>query len=116
VTATRPDATPLFTEKLIAQPWREPVRRTGAMGMFDVFANMTLVTPRHHADRIFEQAAASGDAESMAGASRLPGDAGLSYKVIGTRTAAVQSKVRAFWSLVRREVLGAPLPPARLWG
>jgi urease accessory protein len=116
VTATRPDATPLFTEKLIAQPWREPVRRTGAMGMFDVFANVTLVTPRHHADRIFEQAAASADAESMAGASRLPGDAGLSYKVIGTRTAAVQSKVRDFWSLVRHEVTGAAIPPARLWG
>jgi urease accessory protein len=86
------------------------------MGKFDVFANVTLVTPRQHADRIFEQAVASADAECMAGASRLPNDTGISYKVIGTRTAAVQSKIRAFWALVRQEVAGAPIPPARLWG
>ncbi|HEY2313793.1 MAG TPA: urease accessory protein UreD [Streptosporangiaceae bacterium] len=116
VTATRPDDTPLFTEKLVAQPRHQPVRQIGAMGKFDVFANVTLVTPRHHADRIFEQAGAGADAECMAGASRLPGDAGLSYKVLGTKTAAVQSKVRTFWALVRQEVAEAPIPPARLWG
>ena len=52
----------------------------------------------------------------MAGASRLPNDAGISYKVIGTRTAAVQSRIRAFWALVWHEVAGAPIPPAHLWG
>ncbi len=46
VTATRPDGTPLFTEKLVARPWRQPVRQAGAMGKFDVFANLTLVTPQ----------------------------------------------------------------------
>jgi urease accessory protein len=116
VTATRPDDTPLFTEKLVAQPWRQPVRQIGAMGNFDVFANVTLVTPRNHADRIFEQAGAGADAECMAGPSRLPNDAGLSYKVLGTKTAAVQSKVRAFWALVRQEVVGTSIPPARRWG
>jgi len=116
MTVTRPDGTRLFAEKLVAQPWRQPVRQAGVMGKFDVIANVILVTPRHHADRIFEQAGAGADAEWMAGASRLPGDAGLSYKVIGTSTPAVQSKVREFWSLVRQEVLGAPLHPARLWG
>lgn len=116
VTATRPDHTALFTEKLVAQPWRQPVRQIGAMGKFDVFANVTLITPSHHADRIFEQASTGTDAECMAGASRLPGDAGLSYKVLGTKTAAVQSKVRTFWALVRQQVAGAQLPPSRLWG
>ena len=85
------------------------------MGKFDVFANVTLVTPRHHADRIFEQVGAGADAECMAGASRLPMDAGLSYKVLGTKTAAVQSRVRTFWELVRYEVTGARVPPARPW-
>ncbi len=114
--ATRPDGTRLFTEKLVAEPWRQPVRHAGAMGHFDVFANVTLVTPRHHADQIFEHATAGSDTECMAGASRLPGDAGLSYKVIGTATEPVKSKVRDFWALVRQEVLGAPIPRARLWG
>ena len=116
VAATRPDDTPLFTEKLVAEPWRQPVRNAGAMGKFEVFANVTLVTPRHHADRIFERAVACSDRECMAGPSRLPGDAGLSYKVLGTGTAPVKSKVRAFWTLVRQEVAGAPVPAARLWG
>jgi urease accessory protein len=116
VTVTRPDDTPLFTEKLVAEPWRQPVQQIGAMGKFDVFANVTLVTSPHHAERVFEQTAAGADAECMAGASRLPGDAGLSYKVLGTATEPVKSKVRAFWALARQEVLGAPIPPVRLWG
>jgi urease accessory protein len=84
----------------------------------DVFANVTLVTPKRHAQQIFEQVVAGADigAECMAGASRLPNDAGLVYKVLGMETEPVKSKVRAFWDLVRREVAGAPVPAARLWG
>jgi urease accessory protein len=116
LTATRPDDTPLFTEKLVAEPSRRSVRHAGAMGKFDVLANVTLVTPRHHADWIFDRAATGSDTQCMAGASRLPGDAGLSYKVIGEATEPVKSKVRDFWALVRQRVLGAPIPRARLWG
>jgi urease accessory protein len=116
VTATRPAGTPLFTEKLVAEPWRHPVRQAGVMGKFDVMANVTLVTPRQHAERIFERVVPGVDAECMAGASRLPNDAGLAYKVIGTETEPVRSRVRAFWDLVRQEVAGARIPPPRLWG
>ncbi len=116
MTATRPDGARLFTEKLVAQPWRQPVRRAGVMAKFDVLANVTVVTPPHYADRIFEQAAPVSGPECMAGASRLPNDAGLSYKVIGTATAPVKSQVRTFWAQVRQEVAGAHIPPAKLWG
>ncbi len=87
MTAIRPGGRPLFTEKIVAEPWRQPVRLAGAMGQFDVLANVTLVTPPGHADRIFEQAEAGTDAECMAGVGRPPNAAGLSYKVIGTQTA-----------------------------
>src|SRR5260370_1852805 len=60
LTATRPDGAPLFTEKLIAAPWRHPVRRVGVMGKFEVFANVTLVTPHPHAARVFAQVVSSG--------------------------------------------------------
>ena len=118
LTADRPDGTPLFTEKLIAEPWRHPVRQAGVMGTFDVFANVTLITPRRHADRIFEQVVPGADASTdcVAGASRLPNDAGLVYKVLGMETEPVKAKVRTFWELARRQVLGAPIPPARPWG
>jgi urease accessory protein len=118
VTVTRPDGAALFTEKLVAEPWRNPAGRVGAMGTFDVLASVILVTPRRHADRVFEQAAIGADpaAQCLAGANRLPHDAGLSYKVLGMETEPVQAKVRAFWDLVRREVTGAPIPATRPWG
>ncbi|HEV2259887.1 MAG TPA: urease accessory protein UreD [Streptosporangiaceae bacterium] len=118
LTADRPDGTPLFTEKLIAEPWRHPVRQAGVMGKFDVFANVTLITPRRHADQIFEQVVPGADASTdcVAGASRLPNEVGLVYKVLGMETEPVKAKVRAFWALARRQVLGAPVPAARPWG
>lgn len=117
LTASRPDGTALFTEKLIVEPWRQPVRRAGTMGRFDVLANVFLITPLRHAEQIFEQVipGASSDRDGMAGASRLPNGAGLAYKVLGMETEPVKAHVRAFWNLVREEVLGAPVPPARLW-
>jgi urease accessory protein len=118
LTASRPDGTALFTEKLVAEPWRDPVRRAGVMGKFDVFANVTLITPRLSADPIFEQLTPGTDASTgcVAGASRLPNDAGLVYKVLGMETEPVKEKVREFWNLVRQQVLGARVPSARPWG
>jgi len=117
MTVRRPDGTPLFSEKLVAEPWRQPVRQTGVMGEFDVVANVILVTPPGHAAKIFERTIpGTDDAGCMAGASRLPNDAGLVYKVLGTETQPVKAKVRAFWDLVRREVTGVPAPAPRPWG
>jgi urease accessory protein len=118
LTASRPDASPLFTEKLVAEPWRHPVRQAGVMGRFDVFANVTLITPPRHADRIFEHVptGAAARADCVTGASRLPNDAGLVYKVLGMETEPVKAAVRAFWGLVRQQVLGAPAPAPRPWG
>jgi urease accessory protein len=117
LTVCRPDGTPLFSEKLIAEPWRHPVRQAGVMGGFDVFANVILVTPPRHAAKIFARVVpgADNDAGCMAGASRLPNDAGLVYKVLGMETQPVKAKIRAFWDLVRREVVGVPAPAPRPW-
>ena len=118
LTVSRPDGTPLFTEKLVAEPWRHPVRRAGAMGKFDVFANVHLITPARVARQVFEQVVPGADsiADCVAGASLLPNDAGLVYKVLGMETGPVKAKVRAFWDLVRQQVTGAPTPAVRLWG
>jgi urease accessory protein len=118
LTATRPDGTPLFTEKLVAEPWRHPVRQAGVMGNFDVFANVTVVTPERHARAILEQVVPGTDpgGDCVAGASRLPNEAGLVYKVLGVETEPVKARVRAFWALVRQQVAGAPIPAARPWG
>ncbi len=51
----------------------------------------------------------------MAAASRLPGEAGLIYKILGMESQMVRTKLREFWSLVRREVVGADVPKEFLW-
>ncbi|MBP0121522.1 MAG: hypothetical protein ITD36_04050, partial [Nitrospira sp.] len=89
----------------------------GVMGTFDVFANVVLLTPRHHADKIFSQVPAVVKLQEhwAAGASRLPNDAGLIFKVLGQESEPVQAKVREFWSIVRQTVTGAPVLPKFVW-
>lgn len=110
--AARPDGRVLFVEKLLAEPARRPMRQTGVMDDFDVFANVILCTPPEHAERIHELVGAAVDrAAGLAyGACRLPNDAGLIFKVLGRDTAPVKAKVRDFWTVVRREVTGAGIP------
>jgi urease accessory protein len=118
LTGERPDGSELFTEKFVVEPWRHPVQQVGVMGGFHVLGNVLLVTPKEHADRIFERVAAGVEtgAACVSGASRLPNDAGLVFKVLGVERQAVQAQVRQFWSHVRHELLGAPIPTAPSWG
>jgi urease accessory protein len=87
------------------------------MGTFDVFANVLLLTPKHHADKVFDQVPAVMNLEEQCatGASRLPNDAGLVFKVLGQESEPVQAKVREFWSIVRQTVTGAPVLPKFMW-
>ncbi len=115
---TQPDGTSLCSEKIVCEPGRYPVRRAGVMGEFDFLANVTLVTPPLHAEAVLERVDTGLDTAAgwMAGASRLPGQAGLSYKVLGKEADVVRTKVREFWRAVRREVADAPIPEPRPWG
>ena len=117
IAAARPDGRRLFTEKLVIEPKRFPVRQTGVMDSFDVLGNVILCTPKDHADRIHERVQASVDVGGglAFGACRLPNDAGLIYKVVGRETAQVKAQVREFWRAVRKEVIGAEIPSPFLW-
>jgi urease accessory protein len=115
--AERPDGRVLFTEKLLIDPARRPLRQTGVMGSFDVFANLVLLTPKDAADRVHARIDAEVDTvDGIAfGACRLPNDAGLIFKVLGRETAPVKAKAREFWAIVREEVTGTALPPPFFW-
>jgi urease accessory protein len=117
VRAERPDGLELFTEKYVITPELHDVRRAGVMRGFHVLGTVVLLTPREHADRVFERvpAAVNLDEQWAAGASRLPNDAGLIYKVLGMESQPVRAKVREFWSLVREEVAGAKVMPEFAW-
>jgi urease accessory protein len=115
--AERPDGRLLFTEKLVIDPARRPLRQTGVMGPFDVLGNVILLTPKDAADRVHARVGADVDAtEGIAfGACHLPNDAGLIFRVLGRETAQVKAKVREFWAIAREEVTGAALPPPFFW-
>lgn len=117
VHAARPGGTSLFTEKFIIEPHRAGVSRLGAMGPFHVFGNVMLLTPKSHADRLFDAITPAFDHQLglASGMSRLPYDAGLLFKVLGMETAPVRAVIRQFWSLARQEVVGARVPDNFLW-
>jgi urease accessory protein len=117
VAAARPDGSALFADKFVIEPQRSRVAATGAMGQYDVLANVFLLTPKANADRVHAEitAAIEPDRDIAYGASRLPNDAGLLFKVLGRETPAVREKVREFWSLTRRAVRNAPIPTEFLW-
>jgi urease accessory protein len=115
--AVRPDGRTLFSEKLLVEPLRNPIRQTGVMDGFEVFGNVILCTPTDQAERILARTDAGVDLEQgiAFGACRLPNDAGLIYKVLGRRTAQVRDKVREFWEASRQEITGAAIPPRFFW-
>ena len=117
VNAVRPDGRVLISERQVIEPRASPVRQTGVIDSFDVFGNVILLTPKENADRISEHVAAEVDLERgiAGGVCRLPNEAGLIYRVLGRETAQVKAQVRAFWEIVRREVVGASIPPPFLW-
>jgi len=117
VGAERPGGHTLFTEKLVIDPARRPVRQTGVMDSFDVFGNAILLTPKEAADRIHARVDAEVDAASGVafGACHLPNDAGLIFKALGRETAQVKAKLREFWAIARQEVTGSAIPPPFFW-
>jgi len=117
VGAERPDGRTLFTERLVIDPVRRPVRQTGVMDSFDVLANVVLLTPKDGADRVHARIDADVDAANGVafGACRLPNDAGLIFKALGRETAQVKAKVREFWAIAREEITGTALPPPFFW-
>jgi urease accessory protein len=117
LTIARPDGFGLCADTFVSEPSRFPVRQAGVMGEFDVLANVTLAAPSQVADAVLEHVEGTIDASAgyMAGASRLPNDAGLVYKVLGKETEPVAAKVREFWQLVRRAAVGSDIPETRPW-
>lgn len=115
--AFRPDGTPLFREKMVAEPKRESVRYVGVMHRYDVFANVIVLTPEKDAAQIYERTRAFIDREEglAVGITHLPNRSGLIFKVLGKETQPVKRIVREFCSVVRMQIKGKPLPEEFIW-
>jgi len=117
IAAQRPDGRRLFAEKLVVEPAVRGVGNVAVMGSYEVFANVLFLAPPEAVARVHGATPAEfdGAARCAAGASRLPHDAGLVYKVVGMDRETVQARVRTFWGRVRQAVRGCPVPPPFLW-
>lgn len=115
--AARPDGTPLFREKFIIDPKAYDIRSLGIMGSYDVFANVILLTPKEHADRIYAATTPyiDRDRNLACGITHLPNDAGLLFKVLGMEPDPVKGVVRDLLARFRKEIKGCGLPAEFPW-
>lgn len=115
--ATRPDGTQLFREKFIIDPQSRNPRQLGIMGEYDVFANVIVLTPPEHADKIYDVTEPFIDRKNRlaAGITHLPNRAGLLFKVLGMEPGPVKKVVRDFLSKVRMTVKGVRVPDEFPW-
>ena len=109
--AEREDGEPLFREKYIIRPERYSPQRVGAMGDFDIMANVILLTPSDVADDIYAATEPFFDPKEQlaVGITRLPSNCGLQYKILGNRSGQIKRLIRQFTSKVRERVKHHPL-------
>lgn len=115
--AERPGGVELFTERFVIEPARLDPRRAGVLDGFHVFGNVLFLTPPDVAARVFDQCVPRVSRQDgwAEGASRLPNDAGLAFKVLGMEAQAVRARIRAFWEIARPAVNGRPVPREFAW-
>ncbi|SIR52339.1 urease accessory protein UreD [Micromonospora avicenniae] len=117
VRAARPDGPDLFVEKYVIEPARFGVERRGVLDSFHVFGNGLLLTSPERARQAADQLPPiwDDDLPLVAGVSRLPNDAGLSYKVLGRETEPVRAQIQQFCAIARAVAVGRLAPSAFAW-
>lgn len=111
------NADELFVEKYILEPHKSSLTEVAVMGGFEIFGNVILLTPKeHHADILARiEAHYDADEKLAYGATLLPNDAGIIFKVLGNDSTDVKMVIRDFWRIAREEILGISVPEPFLW-
>jgi len=105
----------LFEARLVLEPDDMDFRNVGVMGTFEVLGSVYAFVPERHTASLKNAVGSDVSGELAWGASVLPNGAGLALRVLGHDVGKVRAKMREFHSLVRKAVLGRPLPPEFLW-
>ncbi|WP_218777393.1 urease accessory protein UreD [Commensalibacter intestini] len=112
-----PNCHELFIEKYILTPKLNKLNKIGIMGGFDVYGNAILLTPKQYHEPILSQLQAeyNTDCNIAYGATQLPNNSGIIFKVLGVDTPKVKEAIRYFWQIARKEILGIDIPEPFLW-
>lgn len=107
----------LFVEKYILEPAKNDLNATGVMGEFDIFGNVILLTPKKYHLAILERLEAKYERENKIafGATQLPNDSGVIFKILGLESQKVKEVIRHFWNVSREEIKGVSVPRPFLW-
>lgn len=108
-------ALPLFEERLVLEPDDANFCNVAVMNGFEVFGSMFALVPESLVSELAHDAGCAVTRELAWGALKLPGGAGVAFRVLGHGAESVRAKMREFHSLVRERALGRPLPPEFLW-
>jgi urease accessory protein len=106
------DGTLLFADTLRLEPSEADLHTPGRLGPYQVVSTLYVITRRVEARELADclHAAAVIDPETVAGASTLPNDSGVSLRILGPTSQAVAATVHAAWNAARLAVLGVPAP------
>ncbi|MDE6006426.1 MAG: urease accessory protein UreD [Muribaculaceae bacterium] len=113
----RPEGEQLFNEKFIIEPSKYDPRRLGVMGQYEIFANVIVMAPKEVYEKVYAETEPFVDKEQgiAVGITTLPNEAGLLFKVLGSKSGRVKKVIRDFASKVRMAVKGKPLPEEFPW-
>ena len=108
-------AEPIFAERLAVEPHLSPVEVPGVMHGFEVFGTALLAAPPEAVRAVREHISPVVTPQLMSGASVLPDECGLSFRVLGKTAESVKTEIRRFWAASRLACTGQPLPEEFLW-
>jgi urease accessory protein len=84
------------------------------MGEYTALGTLYAFAPEHDCDALADAVDEAITADTVtAGVSALPDDAGLSVRILGHGTSAVEDAIRAAWAPLRRETLDSEIPADR---
>lgn len=114
--SSRPDGERLFRDRSVIIPSRG-IEGVGAMGRWEIFASLYVLTPEPHAEALYSSFQPYIDHRKGVAVAilRLPRRAGLLFRILGNDSQIIKLTIRELASRVRLQVKGVRLDEDFPW-
>lgn len=114
--SSRPSGKRLFRDRSVAIP-SHGIEGVGAMGKWEIFASLYLLTPEPHAEALYAsiQPYIDRQRDIAVAVLRLPHRAGLLFRILGNESQTIKLTIRELASKVRLQVKGVRLNDEFPW-